>query len=292
MIIQSLTRGIRQTRRRWPLIALVYLMNLLPAFVLAAPVYALLADTVGGTGFGADLAEGFDLVLWSDVMAELRPGLSAATAQLLWIVPLYMLWKTAAYAGLIHALSIDGRSFWTGVGRYTLRALLLALAFLLAVVTLIVLAAGVVFIISRFWRGEDSIIWLNLVVLPTLLLGGLGVLAWMHDFARIGLVLEDQRVRDAWRTGTRWPRRYGRSIWIFGGWLGIAGLLAFLPTLLDLETAAATVPGIWALFVGQQLFLVLRASATVGWVAGETAFFQMVRDRDRPLIAAEAPDIA
>ena len=112
MIGTSFTAGLNGVRRRPGLVVLIYAMNLVLAFVLSVPVAIALSSTVGSTGFDADLAGGFDLVLWADIIEEAGEALGALQFQLLWMIPLYLIWKAAASVGLIHALRGDDiRSF-------------------------------------------------------------------------------------------------------------------------------------------------------------------------------------
>ncbi len=293
MIGKSIAAGLAGIRRRFGLVVLLYGVNLALAFVLSVPVYFALQSSVGPTGFGADLAGGFDFVLWADVMEKAGAVLRALPLQLLWMIPLYLLWKTAASVGLIHALRGEQiRPFWQGVGRYTGKALLLALLFLVPLVVWIVLTLVAALMLGAILEGEVGGFWLNLVIVPTLLVGGLAVLDLMHDYARIALVVAEQRVGKAAATGIAWPFRHGQASWLYLAWFVPALLLLLLPALLDANAVAATAGAVWGLFLLQQFVLLLRAAVTVGWIGSETAFYEMIWIREAPLIAeqeAEAP---
>ena len=96
MIGTSITAGFTGIRRRPGLVVLIYAMNLMMAFILSIPVYIALGSTVGGTGFDADLAGSFSIVLWADIIEEAGEALGALQFQLLWMIPLYLIWKAAA----------------------------------------------------------------------------------------------------------------------------------------------------------------------------------------------------
>ncbi len=215
MIGTSFTAGFTGIRRRPGLVVLIYAMNLVLALILSIPVYIALGSAVGGTGFDADLAGGFDLILWADIIEEAGEALGALRFQLLWMIPLYLIWKAAASVGLIHALrGDDARSFWQGVGRYTGKAVLLGLLFLvlalIGVVGLLIVAG----VLSAFWPGEVGTFWINLVILPTLAISGLAVLDLMHDYARMALVVDEQKVFKAMGAGLAWPFKHGQATWI------------------------------------------------------------------------------
>ncbi len=268
---------------------LLYVMNLILALVLSIPIAVAFSDTVGPTGFGPDLAAGFDIVLWADIIEEVGDTLSALQFQLLWMVPLYLIWKAAASVGLIHALRGDQfRPFWQGVSRYTARALLLGLLFLI-LTALGVLATFVVMgLLNSLWPGAVGAFWVNLVLAPTLLISLVAVLDLMHDYARIALVYDEQPVFTALGTGLMWPFRHGQASVLYLIWFAPAALLWLLPFVFDMNVTGATGFAIWALFLTQQVLLLLRAAITVGWYGSETAFYETIRLQEMPLIADES----
>ena len=288
MIGTSITAGLNGVRRRPGLVVLIYAMNPVLAFVLSIPVAIALSSTVGSTGFDADLAGGFDFVLWADIIEEAGEALGALQFQLLWMIPLYLIWKAAASIGLIHALrGDDARSFWQGVGRYTGKAVLLGLLFLVFVLVVVVGLAIAVGVLSAIWPGEVGTFWINLVILPTLAISGLAVLDLMHDYARMALVVDEKKVFKATVTGLAWPFKHGSASGLYVAWFVPAALLLLLPTVLDMNVAAATGGAIWGLFLMQQVLMLLRAAVTVGWFGSETALYEAIRLQEMPLIASE-----
>ena len=293
MLRDALRAGFSSIARRPGLVVLLCAANGLLAFVLSIPIYSALADVVSPTGFGLGLARGFDVVLWADIMEVVGPALGAVAGQLLWAVPLYLVWKTAAHVGLIHALmGSQVRSFWQGVGRYMGRALLLALLYSLVLPGVVLVLLGVVMMVGAFWHGEVANFWITAVIVPTLLVTFLSVLDLMHDYSRIALVAEASTIGKAWWTGLQWPFRHGAASQLYVMWFALAAVTLALPTLLDLTFTAGTKVTIWLLFVLQQIALLARAAVTVGWIGSEVAFFEDVRLRQRPLMAQEdAPDV-
>ena len=207
--------------------------------------------------------------------------------------PLYLIWKAAASVGLIHALrGDDARSFWQGVGRYSGKAVLLGLLFLvlalIGVVGLLIVAGG----LSAFWPGEVGTFWINFVILPTLAISGLAVLDLMHDYARMALVVDEKKVFKATFTGLAWPFKHGQASGLYVAWFVPAAVLLLLPTVLDMNVAAATGGAIWGLFLMQQILMLLRAGVTVGWFGSETALYETIRLREMPLIAEEEAEVS
>ena len=288
MIKPSLTAGLTGLRRRPGLVVLLYAMNLVMALVMAIPVAIILGNTVGPTGFGEDLARGFDIVLWADIIEEAGAALGALFLHLLWMIPVYLIWKAAAGVGLIHALRGEQiRSFWQGVGRYTGKAVLLGIAFLVLTGIGVVVALGVALALGTIWSGEVGAFWVNAVIAPTLIISVLAVLDLMHDYARTALVVGEEKVMTALGTGIVWPFRHGQASRLYLIWFAPAALLLLLPTVLDAGLTAATGGTLWGLFITQQIFMLLRAAVTVGWFGSETAFYETTWLREQLLIAEE-----
>ena len=288
MLKPSLTAGLTGLRRRPGLVVLLYAMNLIIALPLAIAVGVTLGNTVGPTGFGEALAQGFDIVLWADIIDKAGEALRASFLHLLWMVPLYLIWKAAAAVGLIHALRGDQtRSFWRGVGRYTGRGVLLGIGFLVLTGIGVVVVLGIALALGAVWSGKVGGFWVNAVIAPTLIISVLAVFDLMHDYARAALVVGDEKVLTALGTGVVWPFRHGQASRLYLIWFAPAALLLLLPMVLDANVTAATSGTLWGLFVAQQVFMLLRAAVTVGWFGSETAFYETIWLREQPLIAEE-----
>lgn len=288
MIRSSLADGWKALSRRKGLAALLYALDLAFAFVLSLAVLALLNDGVAQTGFARELARSFDLALWADMGDTVGDVFGALISQLIWVIPLWLVWKAVAQTGLVHALRGDAiRPFWDGVGRYGGRAIVLALCYLglLVGAVLVVVVAG--FVLNGVWQGEVGAFWVNLVILPTLAITLVAILDLMHDYSRIALVVDEQPVRKALATGLLWPFRHGAASRLYVLWFVPALLLWALPVVLDMSVPGGTTAGVWGLFLVQQLALVARAAVTVGWLGSETALYETVRMREAPLFAEE-----
>ena len=290
MLQDAIRAGFTSIACRPGLAVLLYAVGGLLAFVLSTLVYNVLADVVGPTGFGPDLTRDFDVVLWADVLEEAGTTLGTVALQLLWIGPLYLPWTVAASVGLIHALKGSRTGpFWQGVGRYTGRALLLALLYGLLAMGVFLPLAGLIALLDGVWDGEVAAFWTYGVAAPTLLITALSILDLMQDYSRIALVVEEPGVWRAWKAGVLWPFRHGMASRLYVVWFALAAVLLVLPTLLDMSLTAATTGTIWLLFGLQQLALLARAAVTVGWIGSEVAFFEDVRRRQVPPAAEDAP---
>lgn len=274
MFGSSLRAGFGHLKARPGLSVLLYAFNLGLAALLAVPVFIILSGEFADSGFSADFARQFDLVLLWDALESAGPALRAVLRQALWAIPLILLWKVAASVGLIHALSGDGRgAFWTGVGRYTLRAFVLALLYLIPLLLLIGLVSMVIGMVAE-GQGEVGAFWTQGVVWPTLVITLVAIVDLMHDYGRMHLVLNANTIRQSWWYGVKWPFVHGTASWIYTSWFVLAAALWFLPFVLDTNLAAATAGGMWGLLLLQQATLFFRSAATVGWMGSEVAFFE------------------
>jgi hypothetical protein len=285
--------GLHRLRQRPWLVVLVYAVHLVAAFALAALAGSALEAAVGTTGFSDALAADFDIGLWTNVLEKAGPTIGLLFLNLLWVLPLMMLWKVIVSVGLIHALggAADG-SFWRGVKRHTGRGLLLALLFALPLVGWLVAVGVAGAVLNALGDGEVFFFWANLVVLPTLLIAGLAVLDLMHDCARIALVTGEAKTTRAWRSGMERPFRQGEISYVYLAWFAPAALLWIAPFFLDASVAGTTASGIWGLFAAQQITLLLRAAIVVGWLGNAVAFFEAQRERTSPAVPSQAEPVA
>ena len=273
--------GIATAQSRPGLAGLLYGMNLIIGLILTVPVYIALSSVTGASGFAADLTNQFDITLWADIMEEAEPAFQALVGQLIWILPVYFLWKVASSVGIIHTLDTSGvRSFWHGIGEYTGKAVLLGLVFLVHLIVLGVGIAITVVVFGMIWPGEAGVFWIYFVFMPVSFVLGAAVIDMMHDYARMELVIGERPVMESWLSGIRWPFRYGGADSLYVAWFVVAGIMLVLPTIIDLNMG-----GIWLVFLVQQIVLFLRATATVGWFGSEVLFYQTAVAAKEPVLA-------
>ncbi len=278
---QFFRHGISTARSRPGLAGLVYGMNLIVGVILTVPIYIALSSVTGASGFASELTGQFDITLWTDIMEDAGPAFQALIGQLIWIIPVYFLWKMASSVGIIHTLDTKGaRSFWHGVGEYTGRAVLLGLVFLVPLIVLGVGIAIAVVVLTIIFPGEAGMYWIYVVFLPVSLVLGAALIDMMHDYARMELVIGGRPVMESWLSGIRWPFRYGGADALYASWFVIAGVILIVPTVIDLNMG-----GIWTVFLVQQIVLFLRATASVGWFGSEVLFYQTATAAVEPVLA-------
>jgi hypothetical protein len=288
MTVRSISTGFRLAARRPGLALLVYLANLLVALVISIPVFGALSVATGRTGYGPELVERFNFVLWSDIIQKSGDAMLASWAQFLWTIPLVLLWKIAMSVGLVHALRDGGiRSFWEGVGRYTGKAALLALLYLVLLAAWLIGVGVFVFIGRLVLTTSPATFVLYWIVAPMAIVLGLALMDAMHDYGRISLVSKNQGAVTAWFAGIAYPFRHPVAILVYLFWAVVAIALSAAALQLHPSWGGAMV-SIWLLFLGQQVVFLLRSATTVAWFGSEVSFFQRIDLRDAPRIA-DAP---
>ncbi|MCB0720335.1 MAG: hypothetical protein KDD65_17945 [Bacteroidetes bacterium] len=287
--------GIAIAKQKPGLALLLYLVNGLVSLVVAMPAFFALQRALGDSGWGKDLAGSFNLPVWTDIWNVLfqadadggvAPEIKILTTLLFFAIPLMWLWKALASVGVVNAVRDNGmRGFWSGVGRYGGRAILLALPWFL--ISLIAVA-GVGFamsLIASTIRTEKAVYWSFTIGMPVLSILVLALLDLMHDYGRIGIVAREEKASKAFFNGISMPFRNPGALAVYAIWFFAGLVLLVLPGFLDTWMTSGTWIGLIALIVLQQLLMVLRSGVTVGWFGSEVAYFEAVRFHDEPLIA-------
>ncbi len=291
LVTESITNGAGFIRSRLGLVFLLYLFDLIIAVLLAVPVYSALVKHVGPTGFGVDLIQKFDLVLWWQIIDQMSEALSTVGLLLLIVVPLYLLWKAASHMGVIYALHQGAIwPFWRGVGYHTLSGL--ALGFIFLPMKLIGVFAAL--LIAQAWQslfpGEIGAFWGQGVIFPFI-----SILVWatfdlFQRYARIALVVRHETIWNALTTGFRWPFKYGAASGLYLVWFVIVLIVTVLTQVLNAKLHV----GMSAIAIGfiiQQISLFTRSAAKVGWIGSEVSLFERTHLSELPLIAEDTADV-
>jgi len=267
MLLNAIAAGLRAIGSRPGLAALLFLLNLALALVLAVPVGTALDLAVSGTGFDADLAGGLDIVLLTDILGDNPDFFAVLLRQLIWLLPLLLVWNAAQGAGLVHALRGDATgSFWTGVGRHFGRVL--GLTALYAVMAVIVIGLSVIVAsVIQAVSGEKWTVLGWTVIFPIMLMVGLAKLDMMQDYGRIAIVHGGAGVFQALFSGIAFPLRHAWAFLLYGAWAAAALLFWIAPTLVEAAVGAS-----FAIFLLQQVLLLGRSALTVGWIASEVTY--------------------
>lgn len=258
--------GFGSALRRLDLVFLVYGVQLAFAAVLAAPIARSLGSIVGPTGFGTDLVAGSDIVLWADILGEEARSLARSFLHLLWFVPIVMLWKAAKGVGLVHALGIErGNSFWRGAMRFGLRSVLVGMLFAaLSVVlgaVLLMLAVG----IARASSDPVAAYWIVVVCLPLSLLALLVGIDLLRSVSRAVIATADASTFSSIRAGFEGILRQPQLLFVYGVWKLFGLFCLSLSFLAELQFAAGGSGAVVALFLLQQVLLMLGALWSVSW---------------------------
>ncbi len=292
LFTSSVAAGAGLIRERIGLVTLLYVFDVVIALLLAIPIYNAVVEHVGYSGFGADLIREFDLVLWRDIIDLMTDVLQGVGIQLLLVIPIYWIWKTASRMGVIYALHQGAIwPFWRGVGYYTAKGLILGFVFL----PVKIIGAGLAVMIgagfSNIWGGEVGAFWTIGVITPFLVISVWAMIDLFQRYARISIVVRHDTIGNALAAGFSWPFKYGAASYVYLVWFMIVGFVFVITQVLN----ATLHIGISAIMLGffiQQVSLFTRTAAEVGWIGSEVDLFERTYISELPLIAdAEEIDL-
>ncbi len=287
MVSKSIRNGVSFIGRKPGLVILIYVVNVLAALLITLPLYSSLSGVIDQTGFGFELAEAADIVVWADILGKIGPVFGSVMLQLLWIFPILFVTKIAMSVGLINAARDGGiRSFWPGVGYYTGKGLLLGLLYLFVTGLVIILSVIALVLLMRMIGGEVAIYRISIFVIPITMLAVFAFFDLAHDYARIRLVKDETPILKSFFHGFSWPWQHLGAIPVYFFWYAAALVLVLIPTFLDTIFAGATLMGIVGLFLTQQIALLFRSAATVGWFGSEVAYYENIEWGLTPMIAS------
>ena len=270
MIVRILNDGWSASVKRPGLAGLLYAGNLLLGIILSIPILVAFSSAVSESGYSPDLGVEFDVALWADILRDSGPLVSTMLMQLLWVIPVFYLWKIGSTVGVVHAMRDDRTgSFWEGVGRYAGKALLLGLPFLVLAILAVAGLALITALLSAAPIGEVGQFWIRFVVAPILIILSVAVIDMMHDFARLELVLRSKSVWNSMYAGMDWFWQSGSAQALYMLWLVIGSLTLILPFWADMALG-----GLFLAFLLQQTLLYVRSLVTVGWLTSEVMLFQ------------------
>ena len=290
MFAESLKAGRDTMRDRTGLVLILYGVNIAIALIVALPVYGEMVRVVGGTGFGADLLKGHDFLLWLDVLNAQGNSMGEAIGrfmiQSIWILPVYLVWKSIAHMGVIYALHNGGIwPFWRGVGYYGIQGLTLALAML--PIKVLCIGGLIVFwqeLPAMVWLGPVSEFWILSVLFPLIGFAVLAIIDLVQRYARMAIVIKHESLWEAIRSGIIWHAKYKATSYVFLVWYGIA-LVCFVVSVILNAQLHIGVNVLLIAFLIQQAMLLLRTAVSVGWMGSEVYLFEHTLTMERPLIA-------
>ncbi len=281
MITKSITEGARLTAGRPGLTAIVFLSHAVVAFILSIPIYHSLLDATGASGFGPDLVARFDPVLLADVIEDAGDVVKSILVQLVWIVPVVLLLKTAVAVGILHALRWGGvGSFWDGLGRFTPRALVITLMNFALFGMLAAIAAVAVGLIA-WGTGQIPVLTAGTALVLLLVFADVA-----DDYGRVVLVCDRSDILGAWWSGVTYAFRRPGAAGVYVAWATLALVLTLLALRLH-PSWGREIGTVWLLFLGQQVLLIVRSAVTVAWLGAEVSFHESANYRDAPLLAGD-----
>lgn len=267
-------RGWGTAAALWPVILLLYAVDVAFALVLAIPPAAQLAGIFGRSTMAAELIGPMSLGLLTEVWIG-SEGAAFSWPLYLLVPLLFLLVATFLRGGTLAALAREPRefrwaAFFSDCARFFGRFLVLLLFFAPGL-----LLVGLLVFLARLLLGLLGISGLGMAAAVGALLAFLLFLLLMAmDYARISLVLDPERSA---------PRHLGRALWFLVRRLPRAILLG-LGFALAAALIAAAYPALLLAFpligtplpaaVAQQLVVLLATWQRVAMLGGEMALYR------------------
>lgn len=194
-----LYQSMRLVFRNFKLVFLLWGLNFLFAFVLAVPIYILLANNLGHSAISEELMRGFDYVWYIQFRNIYENSIEHLPLLLYAMVGIYVLIQTFFLGGLIAVFSSPKKNhivdFFYGGVKYWLRFMKIVL------VSLIFFASA--FLINDllgdaitwiFYRNEN--LWADFILRSMryiILIFLIGVVTMISDFTKVYMALEDEQ---------------------------------------------------------------------------------------------------
>jgi len=280
-IASSLRQGLTESTRRFRVVLTLYLINLLVAGALAAPMLFLLDKSIGRSVAADGLESFFRFEVLVDLLHAHRPEIGTQFQSLGLGALLYALVSAVLSGGVIDSLKGPPRSpflprFLGGCGRLALRFLRLLPYLALALLALYWIGRGIDrLIVAAFDQSSHEVaaFW-TMRGKQALMIALLLLLAAIFDLARILTALEDRaHMIGALLTSSGFVARHLGPILALCAALLVLSLMPFVPYLL-LAQGVLPASAIASLFVLQQIVMLLRQWMRVTGVASLLAFYR------------------
>jgi hypothetical protein len=302
--LRLLADGFRAARRHPGLVLVSYLVPLVPAVVLAAMAHGTLAPVFDYSLLAQRVLDGTWNSVWRDFTASPANHLSVILGPgITWLLVLTALIQIPVAAGISEVLiegdAAQGHPFFAGIAQNTWRYARAALWFLVAAgATAIACSATVRGFFKLAEHRADARFDIYGVFVAAALAVALGaIFVPAYDLARLAAARHDDR---------KTFRGFFRAIWTVlrhpGLFLPLVVSFVVLTAGLHLGYYAvrgpltpATAAGIVALFVAQQLVMVVRAVFHVAFWGAELAAYRhldeprLCEKRQRKLIVVDEP---
>ncbi|MBL7978609.1 MAG: hypothetical protein JNN12_09720 [Bacteroidetes Order II. Incertae sedis bacterium] len=283
MVLRPFTEGIKNAAQRPKLILLLWLMGLVIAAFMAIPA------TFALEAFAHVLPEGnpdiwktpaHQTAFW-ELLIRVRSAFGTTLLNLLWVLPLVWIWKVAYAVGLYHAFRTETPgTFREGVARYWSKGMALSLRFVVLSIGIQVVLITLFMVLGLMMQGERVLFWLFAVIWPTLAISAYALIALFQDYARVAVVLAHVSPKAAFRSGLRFPFRYGNASKLFLLWFAVTLFVGILPNVIELRFGFTSPVASWIVFLLTQILLFIRAAAIVAWHSSNVVFYTAARFYD------------
>ncbi len=299
MVIPALARGIRRMASMRSILPLLLLCNLALSISVALMFHHTLSSAFGDSRASLALLTGYD----STIVTDLRRMHPAALPNFLQIVGVaslfYVILNTFFAGGVISALRSSVRpsvrEFLVLCARYFrrfFRLFLLTGSIALILTTVLLVLGGV--LMSELYRvaTSETVLFLGAGAVGAVILAMILLLVMIADYAKIGIVTRDSNSSTrALIMSLRFIRRnLGPTLGLQTLLLSMTLFLATLHTLFWTSQQSDSTPILIAVFLLQQLFILIRIAVRVSTFGAESALFEALQPASGDEIRPERPN--
>lgn len=234
-MIKTFIFGFSTGLRQWKITAIVYIFQLCLALTLGLQVLAVFESSIGNSLEINKLLQNYDYTVINDFLKVHGASITPLIGQLRWLLIIYLLFAVFIDAGLLvcadKSADANTQTFWRGCADYFFPFLRIAFVFLLlaAIWTVVIFMPLVSFLQPSlaYFPSEKYTIW-GALALFLLYFLGLSFLFLWSVLSRFEKIKNDTTIFSSIKSGWQVFRKNKSHFW-----------------------------GIWALFLGLQLGLVL-----------------------------------
>lgn len=282
-MIRAFFQSIQKTLFVFPLILLVYLVNLGLGLLLALPYFKVFRGGIGNSMEPSKLLAGYDHTVYRDLMEQIEGSIAVVDGQTPWMILIFVLLSIFFNGGIIGAMAasqdISRKSFWINCRHYFGRFFRLSI---ISIIAYGILAVIIALPLAAYFKGiSSSFTSEQAFVIPAIIGAGIflflfSFLSMSNDYAKVKIVAENSRsALRMFFSGLKFSFRHFFSAYIFYVLLAMILLVGgFTYWKLSGVVGTSSMFTIILLFIIQQILVFIRTSIRIWHLAYASSLYQ------------------
>ncbi|MFP4082609.1 MAG: hypothetical protein ACLFVG_07605 [Candidatus Aminicenantes bacterium] len=282
-ILKTLAKGFRTALKTWKVIIYLWLANFIFSILVVTPFYFLLGKDFSRSLMGDQVAKGFDLVWFGDLIYKYKNFYPAFLGWFLVPAIFFLFIFIFLNGGILGRIAhpqerVNPQNFFADCGKYFFRffrVFLISLAGYLVVFGLIFRGVSALF---RLWTDQASTEWplifaSNLKFLTMILL--FSAVRMFFDYVRVRLVMEQSKkaLRATVLNFSFLGKKFGRA-WILYLMVAVLGIIFWVIYLVFSRLLTSIGLVFVVAFIWQQIYILSRMWIRVLFFSTEYHFFK------------------